>query len=77
MDLWKAPATDAPAGSFPAHGSHSPAENPTGEVRHKMKSVFFTLPHTLTQAFLGRFPATVTNSSWRNLEFFLKFLEFF
>jgi len=33
MDLWKAPATDAPAGSFPAHGSHSPAENPTGEKK--------------------------------------------
>ena len=36
MDLWKAPATDAPAGSFPAHGTHAPAENPTGEVRKKL-----------------------------------------
>ena len=29
------------------------------------------------QAFFGRFSATVTNSSWRNLEFFKKILEFF
>ena len=31
----------------------------------------------LKQAFFGRFSATLTNSSWRNLEFFKKFLEFF
>jgi len=27
--------------------------------------------------FFGRFSATLTNSIWRNLEFFKKFLEFF
>ena len=27
--------------------------------------------------FVGRFSATMTNSRWRNLDFFRKFLEFF
>ena len=55
--------------------SRAPKHLHVSRYRTTMSPITY-LPFCTLQAFFRRFSATVTNSSWRNLEFFKKILEF-